>query len=76
MCLLSLAGFYGQHLLLFLIRISLVDIWTILHDMGKFPSVFCIDSSGDEIVGDIKHTSVNIVTVTFAFPTGGKAFLN
>ena len=52
------------------------DVWVIDHNMGKYPSVFCTDSSDDEIVGDIKHTSVNTVTITYAFPTGGKAFLN
>ena len=51
-------------------------VWNIVHNMSKYPSVICIDSSGDEIEGDVDWTDTNTVTVTFAFPTGGKAYLN
>lgn len=52
------------------------DTWVITHGLGKYPSVFCLDSAGDEIEGSVAFTTINQVTVTFTSATGGEAFLN
>lgn len=50
--------------------------WTIEHKLGKNPSVTVIDSSNDELIGDISYPDKNTVVITFSEPVSGKAFLN
>ena len=52
------------------------DTWVITHNLNKFPSVICFDSSYDEIEGSISYQGQNQLTVTFSSPTGGYAYLN
>ncbi len=52
------------------------SLWTISHNMGKFPSVTIIDSSGDEVEGDVKHIDINNLTISFSSAFTGKAHLN
>ena len=52
------------------------NIWVISHNLGKYPAVSVIDSSGSEVEGEILHTDSNTVIVTFAAAFSGKAFLN
>lgn len=51
-------------------------VWVIVHNLGRFPSVVAVDSSGDEVWGDTKYDSLNQITLTFSAPFGGQAFLN
>lgn len=53
-----------------------VDTWVITHNLGRFPSVVTVDSSGDEVEGAIRYDSVNQITITFSAAFGGKAYLN
>ena len=53
-----------------------LDVWVINHSLSKFPSVTCMDSAGDEIMGILSYDSLDRVTVTFGAATGGKAYLN
>ncbi len=50
--------------------------WSVLHNLGKYPSVTIVDSSGNEIVGEVKHNSVNDLTVTFSTAISGKVYCN
>lgn len=50
--------------------------WVISHGLGKFPGVTLVDSDMSEIEADVRHDSLNQVTVTFAVPVAGKAFLS
>lgn len=52
------------------------DVWVIDHGLGKYPSVVCIDSAGDEIKGETSYSTNNQVTVTFSSATGGVAYCN
>jgi hypothetical protein len=51
-------------------------IWTVNHNMDKYPSVYTFDSTGDERLGDILHIDSNALTITFSAPFGGEAYLN
>lgn len=51
-------------------------IWTIPHNLGFKPNVNVIDSGGNNVIGDISHTSVNIMVITFAASFGGEAYLS
>jgi len=50
--------------------------WTVTHNMGKRPSVSIVDSSGDEVIGQVNHVSINQLTITFSAAFSGVAYLN
>jgi hypothetical protein len=50
--------------------------WVINHSLGKYPTVKCYDSSGDEIEGEIKYTSSNSLTILYSASCSGIAYLN
>ena len=51
-------------------------LWTINHDMGKYPAVEIFDSNGDEMEGFVNYIDVNNLTITFNVAFAGKATLN
>jgi hypothetical protein len=52
------------------------SVWTIIHNLGKYPSVSIVDSANDEVIGEVRYTNTNQVVVTFSAAFSGKAFLN
>ena len=42
----------------------------------KFPSVTVVDSAGTQVIGDVYHTDIDNLTITFINQFSGKAFLN
>ena len=51
-------------------------VWVIRHDLGRYPSITVVDSSGEEVEGGIKYDSSNQITLTFSAPFGGYAYIN
>jgi len=51
-------------------------LWTINHNMGKFPAVDVIDSGGTNVEGDIFYVDADNITITFSASFGGTAYLN
>ena len=58
------------------VRSSPATIWDIVHNLNRFPSVVVLDSSNQEVEGDLGYPSANEVTVTFSAPFAGTAYLN
>ena len=52
------------------------DRWVINHNLGKFPSVTVVDTTGSVVVGDINYTSLNQLIISFVAEFSGKAYLN
>lgn len=50
--------------------------WNITHNLNKYPSVSIVDSSNEEVIGEVEHINSNSLTVKFSAPFSGKAFLN
>lgn len=50
--------------------------WTILHKLGKNPSVTVQDSANSEVEGDIEYVSLEEVKLTFSAAFSGTAYLN
>ena len=50
--------------------------WSIQHNLNKFPSVTTVDSSGNEVFGDIRHININSFTITFTSSFSGKVHVN
>lgn len=51
-------------------------VWTIVHNLSKYPSVTIVDSGGTVVVGEVTYLSVNILEVSFAAAFAGKAYCN
>lgn len=52
------------------------DVWVIVHNLNKFPSVTVIDSAGNEVVGEVTYNDANQVTLKFEGGFKGTATLN
>ena len=52
------------------------DIWVIVHNLNKYPSVVVVDSAGTQFMAQIEYNSRNQVTVYLNGMTTGKAYLN
>lgn len=51
--------------------------WTVTHNLGRFPSITVVDTSGNRILGfEAVYDSANQVTLTFSAAFSGKAYLN
>lgn len=50
--------------------------WSVVHNLGKFPSVTVVDSAGSVVVGDPLYVSANSLSIFFTAPFAGKAYLN
>ena len=51
-------------------------VWTVIHDLDKFPSVTMVLSTGQVGNGDVTYINSNKLTITFAGDESGKAYLN
>lgn len=47
--------------------------WLVAHNLGYFPHITILDSSGEVVLTDIHHADVNNAVLTFSSPTTGKA---
>ena len=52
------------------------DAWIIPHNLGRWPSVSVVDSSGAVVFGNVEYLSASAVRVTFSAAFGGTAYLN
>ena len=52
------------------------SVWTIPHNLGRYPSVVVVDSSGGEVEGEVRYVSINQIVLTFAGAFSGIAACN
>jgi hypothetical protein len=55
---------------------TLSDIWIINHELGRMPSVTCVDENNEEIIGRITYDSMQRIIIRFSEAVIGKAYLN
>ena len=51
-------------------------VWSINHNLGKYPAVHVVDSAGTVVIAEIDQIDTNNLTVTFAYATTGKVYCN
>ncbi len=51
-------------------------IWTVRHNLNKFPSCTMVLSTGQQGYGDVTFIDENELTITFAGAESGKAYIN
>ena len=69
-------GLGGSDLTYLFDQTPAATLWTINHDMGKYPAVQIFDASGDEVHGFVNYVDVDNLTITFNIAFAGKATLN
>ena len=52
------------------------SVWTINHNLNKYPSIVLVDSDDDVIYGEVNYESKNTILITLSAAISGKAFLN
>jgi hypothetical protein len=55
---------------------TLAITWTIVHNLGKNPSVEVVNSGDNVVLPNVHYDSLNQVTLTFDAPASGKAYVN
>lgn len=55
---------------------SVASVWTITHNMDYKPNVTAFNSANEVVVGEILHSSVNSLTITFSSAFSGCAVLS
>ena len=50
--------------------------WRVEHDLGGYPSVTVVDSSGRYVIGDVQYIDKNTILILFSASFAGKAYLN
>jgi len=53
-----------------------LSVWTIPHNLNKFPSVTVVDNLGNLIYPDVSYVDSNTVQITHGSAFAGKAYLN
>lgn len=56
-------------------QMSASTVWTITHNLGRYPPVTIVNEEGDEVFGDVHYASNEVVTVTFSAAFSGIAYL-
>lgn len=51
-------------------------IWTITHNLSKYPSCTIVDSAETEVFGDVEYINNQSLRLTFIGAFSGKAYLN
>jgi hypothetical protein len=52
------------------------NIWNVTHNLGKYPAVTVLDSSGAQVHGNVSHTDTASVVITFSAAFSGTATFN
>lgn len=51
-------------------------VWTVQHNLNKYPSVTVVDSAENEIIAEVEYLDKNSVQITMTGASKGRAYLN
>jgi hypothetical protein len=51
-------------------------LWSVTHDLNRFPSVTVVDTGGSEVWPDVHYLDAMSVDLAFGSPTTGRAYFN
>ena len=55
---------------------SASDTWTVVHNLGKYPSITVVDSAGTVVTGEIVLQTTEQAVISFNGAFSGKAYCN
>jgi hypothetical protein len=50
--------------------------WTVVHNLGKFPSTTIFDSTGDIVAAPVNYVDTSTAIISFSGATAGRAVFN
>lgn len=50
-------------------------LWTVRHNLGRYPAVFLVDTTGEVFEASIHHVDPGTLTIAFTYPMAGTAYL-
>lgn len=57
-------------------QVTPMAVWTVPHNLLRYPSVTVVDTLGRQIEADISYIDENIIQITHGAPYAGKAYIN
>jgi hypothetical protein len=57
-------------------QVAPAAVWTIVHNLGKNPSVTTVDSAGQSVIGVTIYINTSVLEIHFSSAMAGQAFLN
>jgi hypothetical protein len=57
-------------------QMSAASVWTVNHNLGKYPSVTIVDSANTVVQGQVIYQDINVITIKFSTAFSGTAYLN
>lgn len=57
-------------------QVPLSASWTVVHNLNKYPVVEVVDSGNSAVIPNVSYVDLNTLTIGFAAPTSGKAYVN
>jgi len=57
-------------------QLSPAEIWTVAHNLGKWPAVTIVDDNDELIYADVEFVDNDSLTITFSTAVAGRAFIN
>lgn len=51
-------------------------IWTVNHNLGKYPAAAAVDTAGSVVMGQVDYLDTNNITITFNASFSGVAYIN
>ncbi len=58
------------------VQATAATVWSVAHNLNKRVSVTTVDSTMEEIIGDVKYIDLGHVTITFSAAVSGEAYVN
>lgn len=55
---------------------SAAAVWTVAHNLGRFPSITVVDMLGVQLFPDIRYTDADMAQITHSVPLIGRAHCN
>ena len=55
---------------------SPAPVWTIAHNLGRYPSITVVDNLGGQLYPDVRYLDADIAQITHSVPLTGRAFCN
>lgn len=58
------------------VQSSAASVWTVTHNLGKYPTVAVVDSTRRVVYGQIDYIDTNALTITFSAAFSGEVYAN
>ena len=58
------------------IQSAAAAVWTVAHNLDRYPSVTVVDNLGGQLYPDVRYIDADIVQITHSVPLTGRAYCN